>query len=720
MDHWPHVSIVVLNWNTFALTRDCLASLRQVTYPNWNLILVDNGSTDGSGEALSNEFSEVIYIQNEENLGFSRGCNIGIRRALADGSDYVMLLNSDMVVEKGFLEPAVRIAESDPRIGLVSGKIYLKDRPRVLWYAGGSVGAWRGVSVRGWCQTDGGQFDEPCEVGFSTGALMLIKRTVLGQIGLLPEAYFFGQEEWDYSLAARQAGFKLYFAPGCVTYHKSDGSHRNTSPKFLYNGFRNRLIFHKKFLAPPIFWLWKQVWHFYQRFIAHWRLAHLDRETLSAIPYAFRAAVRDDKRAKGCIISEADLSAFQNEFQYSSSETHRRFVCLTNIPTPYRLHFFRALAHELAERGWSFEVFFMAETERGRNWRLAPREFGFPHRFLTGKSLWIADATLHINFKFLLEFLKRPPDILLTAGSWGLPTNILTTLTLTFARGSTVIFWSESHIRSMRRKGRLIELLRKRLMRKYHGFAVPGKLAIDYVNHYAPDKPVYKLPNTVSEALFRDEVSRFRHTRHELREAMQIANDKRVLLIPARLMPDKGIEEFLLALFTLPESIQQSAILLIAGDGLLRTSLQQQIAEVPSLDARLMGYLSEQEMVKLYAIVDGVALPSLHDPNPLSVIEALWAELPLLLSDRVGNLTEVLQPGMNGWLFDPESADDIRKAFVEWCAAPESKLRAYGSNSLQIATDQFETGAVVRAFIAELLEQVSESPSAINAVEAQT
>ncbi|HJQ22295.1 MAG TPA: glycosyltransferase family 2 protein [Blastocatellia bacterium] len=317
MNVWPRVSVIVLNWNTYAHTEACLESLRQITYPNRQVILVDNGSTDGSGEKLRRAFPEAVFLQNAANLGFARGCNVGIYRALADHSDYVLLLNSDMLVEPNFLEAAVRLAESDPCIGLVSGKVYLQDRPGVLWYAGGTVSAWRGVTVRGWYQKDGGQFDEPCEVGFSTGALMLIRRSVLDRIGLLPEVYFFGQEEWDYSLSVRRGGFKLYYAPQCVAYHKADGSHRNLDPKYLYNGFRNRIIFHSKFLPRPAFLLWEQVWFFYQRFISRWRLAHLDEATLRALPVAFRAAMRDHRRTQGGGVTEQDLDAFQNEFQRS-------------------------------------------------------------------------------------------------------------------------------------------------------------------------------------------------------------------------------------------------------------------------------------------------------------------------------------------------------------------------------------------------------------------
>ena len=180
---WPKVSIIVLNWNTYELTRESLESLREITYPNYEIILVDNASSDGSVPRLKKDFPHVTLIQNRANLGFARGCNVGIRCALSREADYVLLLNSDSVVEKGFLEPAVEHAESDKKIGLVSGKIYLKDKPGYLWYAGGSFSLLRGmVVIRGWHQLDEGQFNKPEEVDVSTGALMLIKREILDKV----------------------------------------------------------------------------------------------------------------------------------------------------------------------------------------------------------------------------------------------------------------------------------------------------------------------------------------------------------------------------------------------------------------------------------------------------------------------------------------------------------------------------------------------------------
>ncbi len=314
--HAPKVSVVVLNWNTYELTKECLESLQEVTYSNYEVILVDNASRDGSAQKLGQEFPEATLIQNNANLGFARGCNAGIRCALNHGADFVLLLNSDSTVEKGFLEPAVEVAESDSKIGLVSGKIYLKDKPGYLWYAGGSFSLLRGmVVIRGWHQLDEGHFNKAEEVDISTGALMLIKREVIDKVGLLPEEYFFGQEEWDYSLTVRRAGYRLYYVPEFVTYHRGDGSHRNLDAKYMYCGYRNRLIFQEKFLPRPLFHAWKAVYVLYHQFLAERRLLGLGKETFQEASYALKAALRDHNRAVPRMVREEDLIAFERELK---------------------------------------------------------------------------------------------------------------------------------------------------------------------------------------------------------------------------------------------------------------------------------------------------------------------------------------------------------------------------------------------------------------------
>ncbi|HEY9230987.1 MAG TPA: glycosyltransferase family 2 protein, partial [Blastocatellia bacterium] len=190
----PCVYVIILNWNNFADSRRCLESLRAATYANLKVIVVDNGSADGSGKRLQEHFPDLRFIFNDRNLGFARGCNVGIRAALEDEDcAYVLPLNNDAVATPTFLERAVEVAEQQAEVGVVSGKILYSPEVRKFWYAGGYVDLWRGrVYVRGFREDDRGQYDQAEAVGFATGALALIKRQVLERVGLLPEEYFFG------------------------------------------------------------------------------------------------------------------------------------------------------------------------------------------------------------------------------------------------------------------------------------------------------------------------------------------------------------------------------------------------------------------------------------------------------------------------------------------------------------------------------------------------
>jgi GT2 family glycosyltransferase len=261
----PKVYAVILNWNNHEDTRKCLESLEKATYPNLAIIVVDNGSVDGSGKRLKEEFSNLRFIFNDKNLGFARGCNVGIRAALEDEDcGYVLLLNNDAVATPGFLKRAVETGETNRDVGLIGGKILYSPESKRIWYAGGEINRWRGLTViRGFREVDQGQYDSASEVGFVTGALMLIPRQVLDRVGLLPEEYFFGTEEIDYSIAVKKAGYKLYYVPEFLIYHSADGSHSNYDPKFVYNNYRGKLILQEKYLPKKLFPLWKKVFNVY-------------------------------------------------------------------------------------------------------------------------------------------------------------------------------------------------------------------------------------------------------------------------------------------------------------------------------------------------------------------------------------------------------------------------------------------------------------------------
>jgi len=186
----PKVAIIILNWNGADLTYECLVSLKKLNYKNIVIILVDNGSTPGSLDNIERDFSDVRLIKNQTNLGFTGGNNIGIQAALELDADYLLLLNNDTEVAPDFLDILVAFMESDPLIGVVGPMIYYYDDPDRIWSAGGAVNTNNGYSVSiGEGDIDRGQYSTQ-QVDYVSGCALLIRRSVVEQVGLLDERMF--------------------------------------------------------------------------------------------------------------------------------------------------------------------------------------------------------------------------------------------------------------------------------------------------------------------------------------------------------------------------------------------------------------------------------------------------------------------------------------------------------------------------------------------------
>jgi len=264
----PSVHVIILHWRTYETTRACLLSLGKATYPNLYTIVVDNNSGDGSAERLQSEFPHATYLFNEANLGFSRGCNAGLREAYGRGADYLLLLNSDMQVEPGFLEPAVFEAERRADVGSVTGKIMATETPNIFWHAGGHVDSLRAQGIaRGKGEVDSGQYDRIEETGWSSGAMSLVRRSTLDRVGFLPEEYFFGQEEWDFSTAILRAGLKILYVPAFKGYHHFGSSYRPNHPVLnTYGGYLNKMIYAEKYMPAWKWKLWRQAFRLHLKF----------------------------------------------------------------------------------------------------------------------------------------------------------------------------------------------------------------------------------------------------------------------------------------------------------------------------------------------------------------------------------------------------------------------------------------------------------------------
>ena len=246
----PKVTIIILNWNGKEDTIECLESLKHITYPNYEILLVDNGSTDGSVECFRERYPGMEIIENEDNLGFAEGNNVGIRKAMNEGADYVLLLNNDTVVDPEFLGELVKVAEGDERIGIVGPKIYYYDykgRKDVIWFAGGVINRWTRASIHeGENKPDSQNYSRPKEIDYVTGCAILIKKDLISNIGMLEPAFFTYYEDVEICFRARMHGWKINYIPSSRVWHKiSQSSGGAFSSHTVYHTTRNRIWFIK-------------------------------------------------------------------------------------------------------------------------------------------------------------------------------------------------------------------------------------------------------------------------------------------------------------------------------------------------------------------------------------------------------------------------------------------------------------------------------------------
>jgi hypothetical protein len=284
MISFPKVSVITVNWNNFNDSAECLESLRKTTYPNFEVMVVDNGSVGDDVSLLKQKFGDSIrLIVNDKNSGFAGGCNIGIKDALARGADYVVLLNNDTVVAPDFLEGLVRVAQSDKRVGIAGGKVFCYELPELIWFAGGIINYRTGrTPIRGSGEADKGQFDEIVRVDWISGCFMFISRDVLQAVGMLDERFFFGWEDVDICVRAARKGFKVLFVPESRIWHKGFGINKRDRLMGMpvYYATRGQFLFMDKHFAKPqlaVAWLYfivtfpRCVWD-YSRILHQWKV----------------------------------------------------------------------------------------------------------------------------------------------------------------------------------------------------------------------------------------------------------------------------------------------------------------------------------------------------------------------------------------------------------------------------------------------------------------
>jgi GT2 family glycosyltransferase len=235
----PLVSVIVVNWNGLAYLPECLDSLDAQTYPSLEIVMVENGSTDGSVEFLRNQPpGRVRLVESPSNLGFAGGNNLGIR---ASKGAYVALLNNDAAADPRWVEALVAAAEADPAVGMCATRIYSWRRPDLLDGAGLLVSADGIGRGRGRLESDGDRYAREADVLLPSACAALYRRSMLDEIGLFDEDFFAYCEDTDLGLRARIAGWRCRYVPGAIAKHHYSGSMGPHSPFKAFHVERNRI-----------------------------------------------------------------------------------------------------------------------------------------------------------------------------------------------------------------------------------------------------------------------------------------------------------------------------------------------------------------------------------------------------------------------------------------------------------------------------------------------
>jgi GT2 family glycosyltransferase len=277
----PSVVIIVLNWNGRKVVLRCLQSLKTLTYPNCDILVVDNGSEDGSAEAISMDFPEVQVVALPENRGYAEGNNAGLEVALKKRPDWILFLNNDTEVAPDLIDALISGTQRTPGSSLFGPKIYYSDGIQI-WYAGGEINFFLGrIRHRGIRQIDSGQFDEAGPTDFISGCCLLIQADLAQRLGGFDARYPMYMEDVDLCYRARQIGMPAYYLPeGKVWHHVSSSLGGELSIRKVWLKWYSSMRFLCKYAKP---WHWATIFIYqilYYTVIGPWRYTHqrwLDR-----------------------------------------------------------------------------------------------------------------------------------------------------------------------------------------------------------------------------------------------------------------------------------------------------------------------------------------------------------------------------------------------------------------------------------------------------------
>jgi len=244
-NHSPLVYIVVLAWNHKLDTLECLQSFLESSYPDVRILVVDNGSTDGTPQEIGERYPTVEVVKSETNLGVSGGYNLGMEYAFQQGANYILIANNDIIVDPDMCQCLVEAMVANPCIGIAMPKIYhyFQDRSR-LWCVGAH---WRRfppmVKMDGMDRPDGKQYSMAKQIEYAPSCCLMLSRSLIDKIGYFDTRYFFYYDDWDYSARCNRAGMTIQFVPEAKLWHKVSVSTQKSEKPSIWWTYFGRSVF---------------------------------------------------------------------------------------------------------------------------------------------------------------------------------------------------------------------------------------------------------------------------------------------------------------------------------------------------------------------------------------------------------------------------------------------------------------------------------------------
>jgi GT2 family glycosyltransferase len=250
---FPLVSIITVNYNQAKVTCELLESLNKITWPNIEVIVVDNNSEEDDPKIIKKNFPSINFIENPINYGFAAGNNFGI---MAARGEYVLFLNNDTEVDPGFLEPLVEKFETEENVGVVSSKLRFYHTPDTIQFAGYTEMS--PLTIRnfaiGYREKDKGQHDQDKLTPFAHGAAMMVPMKVIKEIGMMSYIFFLYYEEADFCDRIRNAGYNIWYVHNSLVLHKESISTGKLSPLKIYYINRNRIVYMRRNIFGKAFY----------------------------------------------------------------------------------------------------------------------------------------------------------------------------------------------------------------------------------------------------------------------------------------------------------------------------------------------------------------------------------------------------------------------------------------------------------------------------------